>query len=95
MNPDNGVNRKKWFTPKMIFVAAVVLLLIIVAIVAWSINGKQADASNFVECKDAGGTVVEGMMATCEIDGKTFKDTDQSDDGTKKMLPIATLPKNT
>ncbi|MDN5819336.1 MAG: hypothetical protein L0H36_02030 [bacterium] len=70
--------KRRWMTPRNIFFAIGIIVLIALAVAALSINKKQADASNFVECKDAGGTVTEGTVDKCEVKDKTFEDTQGS-----------------
>lgn len=75
MNPDNNPSKKKLFTPKIIGPIVVVLVLAALAVVVWNLDKQQA-ANNYAECAAAGGEVTSGTESICEIDGKTFKDSD-------------------
>lgn len=78
MNPETPIDKKKhMFTARNIFIAAGVIILVALAVAALSMDRQQAEASNFVECKDAGGKITDGVTPMCEVKGKTFENNDK------------------
>ena len=61
----------------LVFTAVILLVIALLGILAGIIISKK-DATNFKECANAGGTVMESYPERCTINGKTFTNESQS-----------------
>lgn len=53
-----------------------VVLLALIGVAAWYVVAS-AKITNFNECRDAGGKIIDGSPDQCKIYGKAFSDTEQ------------------
>jgi hypothetical protein len=61
----------------LVFTAVILLAIALLGILAGIIISKK-DATNFKDCANAGGTVMESYPERCTINGKTFTNESQS-----------------
>lgn len=60
---------------------SVILLIAIIATLAYLVRSLGNEPDNFQSCKDAGGLILESYPEKCSINGKTFVAPNQSVEG--------------